>query len=112
MWDELDVSPRSAWASITVSGFSDSPIAWTSKYPGLGLALGSASSRSDAFRDGYNAAQRARKVRRKSHTRRGESEHGLFRTGENGWTMLLSSDRSQHKGHVALIDSVELDTHM
>ena len=100
------------WASLTVSGFADAPIAWASKYPGVGLALGSATALPEGMHDGLNAAQRARKVRRKSHTRRGESEHGFFQTGENGWTILLSPPSRKREGAVALIESVELDTHM
>lgn len=78
----------------------------------MGLALGSATALPEGMHDGLNAAQRARKVRRKSHTRRGESEHGFFQTGENGWTILLSPPSRKREGAVALIESVELDTHM
>lgn len=100
------------WASAAVSGFADAPIAWTSKYPCVGLALGSATAMPESMHDGYTAAQRARKVRRKSHTRRGESEHGFLRTGENGWTILLSPPSCKREGAMALIESVELDTHI
>lgn len=95
------------WACVSVAGFSDTPISWVSKYPGLGLALGSTTALPSLENDGYKAAQRARKVRRKGHIRRGESEHGFFRTGENGWTMILSPRHDQ----ITFVESVELDTH-
>jgi len=95
----------SPWAAITAIGFADAPVAWQSRYPGLGLALGSGHSLGDAPPDdGWSAVQRASKVRRKGHIRRGESEHGFLRTGEHGWTLLVGP-------RPVLVESVEMDTH-
>ncbi|WFD20012.1 ribonuclease P [Malassezia caprae] len=99
-------------AALSVSGFTDTPIAWQSKYPGHGLPLGSGALAGPAPDDGRTAATRARKVRRKGHIRAGETEHGLLRTGENGYTVLLFPEcRAPGEAQVHLLESVELDTH-
>ncbi|WFD06908.1 ribonuclease P [Malassezia vespertilionis] len=99
------LATRPAWAVMTATGFTDTPVAWRSKHPGLGLALGSGASL---------AAQDApvtKKARHKGHTRRGEAEHGMLRTGENGWTLLMR--RAAPTAYASLlVASVELDTHL
>lgn len=93
------------WACITLTGFPDTPLAWCSRYPGLGLALGSGLSVHDTD---VRVQPVASKARRKGTLRRGESEHGIVRTGENGWTALLlpASPRSG----TLFVESLELDT--
>lgn len=100
-------------AALSVSGFTDTPIAWQSRYPGHALPLGrGALAGPTPPNDGDTAATRARKVRRKGHIRAGETEHGHLRSGENGYTLLLFPERcADHPAQVFLLESVELDTH-
>ena len=106
-------SASTPWAILSLSGFRDTPIAWRTKYPGLGLALGSGSSlMQPAPDDGYTAGQRAKKVRRKGHIRRGESEHGFMQSGENGWHLLFFPPSSDAQGAIAFLESMEIDTRM
>lgn len=109
VWDWAEA--HRSCAAISVWGFTDTPVAWQSRYPGHALPLGSGARPGMAPPDdGYTAAQRARKVRRKGHTRAGETEHGILRTGENGYTILLWPAQSD-PAPVRLLESVELDTH-
>jgi len=110
VWDWVEAH-RSV-AALSVGGFTDTPIAWQSKYPGHALPLGSGALAGPAPDDGRTAATRARKVRRKGHIRAGETEHGILRTGENGYTVLLFPERgAAGDAQVFLLESVELDTH-
>ncbi|WFD31404.1 ribonuclease P [Malassezia sp. CBS 17886] len=104
------------WASFAVSGFADAPVAWCSRHPGLGLALGSGESLAGTAQTRAPRAVGARAKRRKGHVRTGESEHGLLRTGENGWTAYLlprelCGQTGSARRSAAVFESVELDTH-
>ena len=100
------------WAIASLTGFPDTPIAWRSAYPGLGLALGSGQSLQDAGQT--RPSPSARKARGKGVLRRGESEHGFLRTGENGWTALLlptfPTGASAPRQGTLFVESLELDT--
>jgi len=110
-WDWVEA--HRSIAALSVGGFTDTPIAWQSKYPGHALPLGSGTLTGvGPPDDGRTAATRARKVRRKGHIRAGETEHGILRSGENGYTILLFPERSaDDDAQVFLLESVELDTH-
>ncbi|WFD36086.1 hypothetical protein MCUN1_002957 [Malassezia cuniculi] len=71
------------WCYVGVTGFADAPIAWQSAHPGVGLALGS--GRSIIAGDDATRKCSRRKVHNKGYIRTGETEHGILRTGENGW---------------------------
>lgn len=100
------------WAIASLMGFPDTPIAWRTAYPGLGLALGSGQSLQGAGRP--QPSPPARKARGKGVLRRGESEHGFLRTGENGWTAFLfpapSTGTAARRQGALFIESLELDT--
>lgn len=91
------------WSFVSTTGFADAPIAWQSAHPGVGLALGSGKS----VIPGDEAKRKCsrNKIHNKGYMRPGETEHGILRTGENGWcTLLLPS------GRVMYYESMELDT--
>lgn len=97
--------PSCAWNFVNCAGFTDAPISWQSKHPALGLPLGTGHSMiDDTLPDAEPDTPSRKKPRNKGHIRRGESEHGFLRTGENGWCMLHT------RGGTLLIESVELDT--
>lgn len=105
--------PLGSWAAVTLAGFPDTPVAWRTHEPGLGLALGSGQSLHAST--STQPTPSPRKARGKGVVRRGESEHGILRTGENGWTAFLFHSRAtistQEQNGTLFVESVELDTH-
>lgn len=101
-----------SWAAVSLTGFPDTSIAWRSRYPGLGLALGSGHSLNGT--QPASPSPPARKARGKGIVRRGESEHGMLRTGENGWNAIVlhppACNPGIHRRGTLFVESLELDT--
>ncbi|WFD42479.1 hypothetical protein MPSI1_001124 [Malassezia psittaci] len=103
-------STRPPWAYVSVIGFPDTPIAWRTREPGLGLGLGSGKSIHQMASETTTAS--LHQSRKKGVLRRGESEHGFLRTGENGWSaFMLAPEQEAFVEGTLFIESLELDTY-
>lgn len=100
MWSDK----HERWSFVSTTGFADAPIAWQSAHPGVSLPLGSGKS----IVPGDDTARTCsrRKVHNKGYIRPGETEHGILRTGENGWCSFTVPH-----AHMIYVESMELDTH-